>query len=452
MVAAVRRVVGAGAALLLGATLLAVVAPWAPRAAATERAAACRSGTVSLTFDDGPSSTQTPRLVRTLKRAGVPATFFMVGQRVAAAPRVARRVSRAGFLVANHSYAHADMRSQSSAAIRRTLRATGAALRRAGARPTNLMRPPYGAVNARVLGVVRRAGLRPVMWDVDPRDWESVSASTIAARVLAGLRPQRSNVVLQHDGVGNSRASISAVPRIVSGARRRGYCFVALDEMGRPGFPTPRTKLAVSDVREGREARVRVSLDKPAGRAVWVRVTTRDGTATGGHDFRPVARRLRIPAGATSAVMTIPVVRDRLDERTERFTVLLTRAFGVSLATREARVRIADRDPEPVVRGRAVSVAEPVEGPTTAQVRFQLGRVSGRPVTMTVRTEPGTATPDDYVALSRRVTIPAGRRFVVVPVTIRPDDVPEPDETFTVSVTRARNARIGPAATVTITP
>src|ERR1051325_6868049 len=63
---------------------------------------ACRSGYVALTFDDGPSVSQTPRLLRILTDRHVPATFFMVGSRVAAAPQLARRVAKAGFAIGNH--------------------------------------------------------------------------------------------------------------------------------------------------------------------------------------------------------------------------------------------------------------------------------------------------------------------------------------------------------------
>lgn len=426
--------------------------PGPSRAAARDRVEPCSSGTLALTFDDGPSATQTPRLVGILEQANVPATFFMLGQRVAAAPHVARQVSESGFLVGNHSYAHEDLTTRSADEIRRTLRRTAAALHRAGAWSTDLMRPPYGAVNERVLEAIRDAGLRPVLWDIDPRDWESGSADDIAARVLARLRPHESNVVLLHDGVANSPASVSAVPRIISGARRRGYCFVALDEHGRPGFPTPRATLHVDDVPEGRAAAVTVTIDRPAGRAVSLRVATHAGTARGDIDFRRTGERVVIPAGATTGRVSVPVWRDHQDEPTERFLIVLSRPFGLSLATSEARVRIADRDPEPVVRGRTARVVEPDGGATTVPVRLELDRVSGRQVRLVVRTAPGTAGPEDYVAMERRVTIPAGERFVDVLVTIQPDELTEPSETFTLQVVSATHARVGAAALVAIDP
>lgn len=205
-----------------------------PTAAAAGSAAACPSGYVALTFDDGPSATNTPRLVRILKRVHAPATFFMVGQQVAAAPAAARLVGKSGFLVGNHSYRHQNMTTQTRAQIRTTLRATERRLRATGLHPTDLMRPPFGAIDRHVRRAVRSVGLVPVLWDVDSQDWSGGSRRAIARRVLAGLRPNQSNIVLQHDGAPGSAASIAAVPRVVRVARNRGYCFVALDAHGRP--------------------------------------------------------------------------------------------------------------------------------------------------------------------------------------------------------------------------
>ena len=343
----------------------------APATAGTERTGACRSGFVSLTFDDGPAG-PTTRLVRILREAHVPATFFMVGQRVAASPRLARRVERAGFLVANHSWAHTDMRTQTSTQVAATLRATDAALRRAGTHPTRLMRPPYGALDSAARAGIRAAGFVPVLWTVDSRDWESGTAGQVAARILAGLRPHATNVVLQHDGVQRSPTSVAAVPQVIRGARRRGYCFVALDEDGRPGFPTPTASISVGNAREGDAAVATVRLSKPPGRPTSVLLRTRSRSATVGSDVDPIARRVTIPAGDLAARVRIPVRRDGIDERRERFQVTIGRPRGVRVGDGSGLVRVRDADPPPRLVGVDTTVTEPIDAPTTVDVRLQL--------------------------------------------------------------------------------
>jgi peptidoglycan/xylan/chitin deacetylase (PgdA/CDA1 family) len=201
------------------------------------RSGACPAGLVALTFDDGPRTGTTAALVHTLRDLRVPATFFMVGSRVQANPRLARLVAGAGLAVANHTWDHARLTRLPDPAVRRELRRTARALRAAGVVPTGLARPPYGAVDPRVRADVRALGLRTVLWSVDSRDWTGGTPAQITARVLAGVRPHAPNVVLQHDGVDNSPNSVRAVPAIVRGLRARGFCLAPLGPGGLPVRP-----------------------------------------------------------------------------------------------------------------------------------------------------------------------------------------------------------------------
>lgn len=196
------------------------------------------TGTIALTFDDGPVPGTTPRLVRVLRAADVPATFFMVGRRVRQHPELARIVARAGFQVANHSWAHEQLTARSGRQVRASVAATQAELRRAGVQPSRLVRPPYGAMDGRVRRELVRAGYVPVLWSIDSRDWANGSADQIAGRILRDLRPGP-NVVLQHDGVDRSPISVAAVAKVVRVARHRGYCFTGLDGRGRPSLRVP---------------------------------------------------------------------------------------------------------------------------------------------------------------------------------------------------------------------
>ncbi len=62
--------------------------------------------TAYLTFDDGPTNSVTPKILDTLRRYNIKATFFEVGSLIESNPDMARRVYEEGHLIANHSYAH----------------------------------------------------------------------------------------------------------------------------------------------------------------------------------------------------------------------------------------------------------------------------------------------------------------------------------------------------------
>ena len=64
---------------------------------------------VALTFDDGPSSTTTPRLLDILYEKDVEATFFMLGSAMGANPDIARRAEKENHIVASHTMYHQNL-------------------------------------------------------------------------------------------------------------------------------------------------------------------------------------------------------------------------------------------------------------------------------------------------------------------------------------------------------
>ena len=63
---------------------------------------------VFLTFDDGPSLTNTPNILKTLKDNDVKATFFVIGKSLAmnGAADILKQEYNEGMAIANHSYSH----------------------------------------------------------------------------------------------------------------------------------------------------------------------------------------------------------------------------------------------------------------------------------------------------------------------------------------------------------
>lgn len=188
--------------------------------------------TVALTFDDGPGPA-TPAVLDILHRNGVHATFFVIGQRVAAEPDVVQRIAADGHALGNHSWSHhipsakaGWNRSTVTAEIERTNRAILAAT---GLKPC-LFRPPGGIVKG-ARKATRAAGLSMILWSTDPRDWavagSKKSASVIRKRVAAGLTEEHP-VILLHDGGGNRSATVAALQGIIDDYRARGYQFVTL--------------------------------------------------------------------------------------------------------------------------------------------------------------------------------------------------------------------------------
>ncbi|MEA2298144.1 MAG: peptidoglycan-N-acetylglucosamine deacetylase [Solirubrobacteraceae bacterium] len=191
---------------------------------------------MALTFDDGPSGF-TPQILRILEHRRVHATFFVIGEQVAAHPDLLRRALADGDMVGNHTWTHADMTQLPAAVERRQILLTSEAIRQATGWRTCLWRAPYGAVGGRIEGLARSLGLISVQWDTDPQDFTMPPVAAILRRVLhgnpadpdPGVHPGA--IVLMHDGGGDRSHTVAALPRLIDGLRARGYRFVTVAEL-----------------------------------------------------------------------------------------------------------------------------------------------------------------------------------------------------------------------------
>lgn len=192
---------------------------------------------VALTFDAGANPDGVSAILATLRREGVPATFFLTGEFASRFPGPSAAIAAAGHRLGNHSVGHPYFTQLSDQAIRGELGAAEQAIRRAtGAGAQPLFRFPYGDRDQRTIAVVNGAGYVPVRWTVDSLGWKGTSgamtADAVTSRVLAGLRPGQ--IVLMHVGSNpDDRTTLDAdaLPSVIERIRAAGYGFVTLDAL-----------------------------------------------------------------------------------------------------------------------------------------------------------------------------------------------------------------------------
>ena len=185
--------------------------------------------TLVLTFDDGPSEF-TYDVLRVLSQYQVSATFFVLGERVEEMPEVVRRTAAVGHCLAFHGWSHTPFTELNSEALDREVNRTQALLREITGVEFCDIRPPYGLYDGEVISWLARQGFVTWLWTGDARDFEpDVTIEGIVRRTLHSLTP--GGIVLMHDGGGDRTKTVRALPRIIEGARERGFRFVALDEV-----------------------------------------------------------------------------------------------------------------------------------------------------------------------------------------------------------------------------
>jgi peptidoglycan/xylan/chitin deacetylase (PgdA/CDA1 family) len=149
---------------------------------------------LALTFDDGPNPISTPQVLDVLEREHVPATFFVVGSRVAGQEHILRRMFYDGDEIGNHSWSHPDLTTLTNDQILQQVNRTQAAVIGAGLPAPVLFRPPYGAVNATVKSAVP---MTLAMWNVDPLDWKEKDPAKLKDIIVAQAKP--GGVLDMHD-------------------------------------------------------------------------------------------------------------------------------------------------------------------------------------------------------------------------------------------------------------
>ena len=231
--------------------------------------------TIALTFDDGPNA-NTAEVLDELRRLGVKATFFIVGQQARRHPGLLARIAADGHLLANHSATHAQLTARYSAEPRLLLNQ----IRDVDGQIAPLMKPedklyfraPYGAwrrSHAAILNADERLRnyVGPIYWDVGGQismsrdgyvmaaaDWEcwriGWKASTCAKGYLREIRRKDGGVVLMHAIHVNSAALVRAVvPALIE----EGYQFVRLDQLQeyrQYETPPPNDYLGMADARD----------------------------------------------------------------------------------------------------------------------------------------------------------------------------------------------------------
>ena len=248
---------------------------------------------------------------------------------------------------------------------------------------------------------------------------------------------------------GPARPSAREMARMVyDPAEGRLWLFGGLTATGRSGEMWTATvgaalgSLSINDVTvaEGNSgttnATFTVSLAPVQPSPASVSYATADGTASAGLDYVATSGTLAFGACQGSAVVTVPVLGDLVDEPDETFFVNLSNPSGATIADGQGQGTITDDDPPPEVVVEDCAVTEGNAGSQPCPFHLSLSNPSASVVSLNYATANGTAQAgSDYTAASGTVAFPAlttGPQ--TVNVSVLGDTIVEGDETFVLNL------------------
>ena len=193
-------------------------------------------------------------------------------------------------------------------------------------------------------------------------------------------------------------------------------------------------------VDEGDAAAFVVRLSAASGLAVTVAYRTVDGTAVAGSDYTATSGTLRFEPGETTRTVAVETLADELAEDTEQFTVELGAASGATLSDGTGEGTITDDDDPPEL---SIDDVPAVSEGETAEFTVRLSAASGKAVSVSYRTEDGTAVAgSDYTSASGELRFEPGETTQTVSVETLEDELSEDAERFTVELSAASGATV----------
>lgn len=187
----------------------------------------------TLTFDDGPDPSWTPRVLDELGAAGVRATFFVMAARARCFPELVARAAAEGHEVQLHCLDHVRHTETSRQEIESDTDSALSLLEPLVGRPRR-WRPPWGACARWTSAVAAARDLRLAGWTLDTQDWSGLSARTMLRRGGPVATPD--SVVLLHDGLGPGARrhgcgeTAALIAPLVDRLRARGATFEPLGD------------------------------------------------------------------------------------------------------------------------------------------------------------------------------------------------------------------------------
>ena len=199
---------------------------------------------VFLTFDDGSSTTVTPKILDTLEKEDVKATFFITGANLERggdeAKKILRKTYESGHAIANHSYSHDYKKlypgrtlnlSNFKADIDKNEKLIKSVL--GDNFSTKVLRCPGGFMSWRGMDELKtylnNNGMASIDWNALNKDAEGrkKNAEQLYEEAIKSSEGKEMVVLLMHDTYGKEETA-KALPKIIEYYKSNGYTFKTL--------------------------------------------------------------------------------------------------------------------------------------------------------------------------------------------------------------------------------
>ncbi|MCI5639971.1 MAG: polysaccharide deacetylase family protein, partial [Lachnospiraceae bacterium] len=131
---------------------------------------------IAFTFDDGPFTKVTRRILKAMQKSNGRATFFVVGSRIPMYSETLKMAYDQGNQIGSHTYDHKDLSQMKAKKIKWEINKTNKQVSKVIGCNTTALRPPYGNVSKTMHKTIKTP---MYYWSVDSEDWKSRNANKV---------------------------------------------------------------------------------------------------------------------------------------------------------------------------------------------------------------------------------------------------------------------------------
>lgn len=176
------------------------------------------NNTLFLTFDDGPTEEITSWVLELLKKYDVPATFFIIGDKVSKAPTIFQTLKNSVHQIGNHSFNHlVGWRCENQKYIENINKCQPFV-------SSKLFRPPHGRIKPSQAKQLQQQGYIIVMWDVLSGDFDrNLSSEYCLDRLKKNTKT--GSIIVFHDSIKAEKHLKAILEPYILWAIDNRYCF-----------------------------------------------------------------------------------------------------------------------------------------------------------------------------------------------------------------------------------
>lgn len=182
---------------------------------------------ISLTFDDGPNTEFTSKILDILKEKNVKASFFIIGKNILGNEALLKRINAEGHLIGNHSFRHVNFfNSLPANTIKKDINQANDIIFELIEKKPRYFRTPFGLNSPNINKALKNTDYIAIGWDLRSFDTMAKDSQKLLQKLKNKVK--QSSIVLLHD---NNEVTLSVLPHFIDYCKENGIEIVSLDKM-----------------------------------------------------------------------------------------------------------------------------------------------------------------------------------------------------------------------------